>query len=115
MFLSLLPRNFQSLFLCVQISGSSVKESLCSAISSDVANTPTAKTFFVGSAFPSTFGVAFDRIVPGLGENFLAVSDFQTVQFSNFAFNEFVAAGVVVAGLFVQVSSSLEQDHECDC
>ena len=53
---------------------STVKVSLCSAIGSDVANAPAAKTFFVGSAFLSTCGDAFDRIVPGLGENFLAVS-----------------------------------------
>ena len=91
MFLALLPRNFQLLFLWVRISGSSVKVSLCSAISSDVANAPTAKTIFVGSAFPSTFSVAFDRIVPGLGDNFLVMSYVQTVQF-------------LIACLFVQVS-----------
>ena len=89
--------------------------SLGSAIRSDVTNASTAETFFVGSTLPSTFSVAFARIVSGFGENFLAVSDLQTVQFSIFTFNEFVAAGVVIAGLFVQVFPSLDQDHECDC
>ena len=72
MFLALLPSNFQHLLLWVQISGSSVKVSLRSAIHSNMTNAPTAKTFFVGSAFSSTSGVASGRIIPGFGENVLA-------------------------------------------
>ena len=83
---------------------SSINASLGSAICSDVANASTAETFFVGSTFPSTFSVAFARIVTGFGENFLAVSDLQTVQFSIFAFHEFVPAGIMIAGFVVQIS-----------
>ena len=89
---------------------SSVKVSLCSAIGFDVANAPTAKTFFVGSAFPSTFSVAFARIVPRL------FSDFQTVQFSVFTFYELVNCWHrdcrPLRSIF---PTSLERDHGCGC
>ena len=51
--------------------GSSVEVSLCSAICSYMTNTPTAKTFFVGSAFSSTFGVALVDSYRGLVKTFL--------------------------------------------
>ena len=61
-------------FLC-RFWRSSFNVGLASAIRSDVTNASTAETFFVGSTLPSTFRVAFARIVPGFGENLLAVSD----------------------------------------
>ena len=71
----------------------------------------TTKTCFVAFALPSTFSIAFVRIVPRFGEDFLAVSDLQTVQFSVFTFSE-----LVTAGLFVQIFlSTLERDHGCGC
>ena len=73
-FLSLLLRNFQHIVLWVHISGSSMKVSLGSAIRSDVTNASAAETVFVGSTLPSTFCVAFARIVSGIGENFFAVA-----------------------------------------
>ena len=48
---------------------------LGSAIRSDMTNASTAETLFVGSSLPSTFSVALAQIVPGFGENLLAVSD----------------------------------------
>ena len=51
------------------------------------------------SVLLSPFSIAFARIVPRFGEDFLAVSDFQTVQFCVFTFYE-----LVTAGLFVQIS-----------
>ena len=51
MFLALLHRKNTFSFGC-RFRGSSVKVSLCSAICSNMTNTPTAKTFFVGSACP---------------------------------------------------------------
>ena len=73
---------------------SSGKVGLCSAIGSNVANVSVTRTFLVGSSLPSIFGLAFDRMVPRLGQNILAVSDFHTVQCLSF----------VAAGFFVQVS-----------
>ena len=78
--------------------------SLACAIRSDVTCASTAETFFVGSTPHTTFSVAFARIVPGIGENFLPVSDVQTVQFSILAFHEFVTAGITIAGLVIQIS-----------
>ena len=64
MFLALLPRNFQHLFLWVQISEVlHINVGLGSAICSDVTDASTAETLFVGSTLPSTFSVAFARIV----------------------------------------------------
>ena len=57
---------------------------------SNVANASTLSTFFVGVALLHTLSVAFTRIVPRFGEDFLAVSDFQTAQFSVFTFYELV-------------------------
>ena len=45
--------------------------SLGSAIGSGAANASTRKTFFVGFALPSTFGIALARIVPRFCEDFL--------------------------------------------
>ena len=88
---ALLPHNFQNLFSWAQISEVlSIDVSLGSAIGSDVANASTLSTFFVGVALPHTLSVAFTRIVPRFGEDVLAVSDFQTVQFSVFTFYELV-------------------------
>ena len=71
----------------------------------------TTETCFVAFALPSTFSIAFARIVPRFGEDFLAVSDLQTVQFSVFTFSE-----LVNAGLFVHIFlSTLERDHGCGC
>ena len=98
MFLALLPGNFQHFFLWVQISKSSIKVSLGSAIRSDVTNASTAETFFVGSTLPSAFSAAFAQIVLGFSENFLAVSDHQTAQFSIFT------TGMVVAVFIAQIS-----------
>ena len=70
MFLAPLPRNFQQVFLWVQISGV-----LHEGESSDVTNAFATETFFVCSTLPSTFSVAFARVVQVVGENFLAVSD----------------------------------------
>ena len=75
MFRDLPPRNFQHLFLWVQISGVSIDMSLGCAIRSDMTNAPTTETFFVGSTFASTSRVAFARIVPRFGGNLLIVSD----------------------------------------
>ena len=86
-----LPRNYQ------QVSPGS-------AVCFYVSNTSTPETFFVWSTHPSTFSVAFARIVSGFGEDFLAVSDFQTVQFAIFTFHEFVTTDITVAGLVVQIS-----------
>ena len=94
---------------------SSLKVSLGSAIKSDVTNAPTAKTFFVCSAFSSTFGVAFGRVVRGFGENFLPVSEFQTVQVSIFAQRVRHYWHHYCWPRRSNFLSSLEQDHECDC
>ena len=83
---------------------SSIKVSLGSAIRSDVTNASTAEIFFVGSTLPSTFSVAFARIVSGFGQHFLAVSDLQTVQFSIFTFHGFVTVGMVVVVFIAQSS-----------
>ena len=103
MFLALLPRNFQFLFLWVQISGSSLRRvfALQSALVWPMRS--QRKHSLSVLPFPPPSVLPLTESCRGL-VNFLAVSDFQTAQFPNFAFNEFVAAGVVVAGLFVQVS-----------
>ena len=72
--------------------------------SADVTDASTAETLFVGSTLPSTFSVPFAQIVPGFSENFIAISDLQTVQFSIFTFHEFVTTGMVVAVFIAQIS-----------
>ena len=47
------------------------------AVGSHVADASATKTFFVGFAL-STTDIVFIRIVSRFGEDFLAVSDFQT-------------------------------------
>ena len=89
---------------CRRLRRSSIDVSLGSAISSDVANASTTKTFFVGCALPHTFSVTFTYIIPMFGIDFLAVSDSQTVQLSIFTFHELVTTGIVIAGLLVQIS-----------
>ena len=74
MFLALLPRNFQHLFLGCRCRGSSINVGPSSAIS-DVTIASTVEAFFVGSTLPSTYSVTFARIVPGYRGNFLVVSD----------------------------------------
>ena len=78
--------------------------SLGPAIRSDVTNASTEDEFFVGFTLPSTFGVAFARVMSVFGKNFLAASDLQMVQFSIFTFHGFVTTGMVVAVFITQVS-----------
>ena len=104
MFLALPPRNFQTFSFGCRFRGSFIKVSLGFEIRSDVTNASTAETLFVGSTLPSTLSFTFAGIVPGFGQNFLAVSDLQTVQFSIFIFHEFVATGMFVAVFIAQVS-----------
>ena len=70
-----------------------------SAIRSDVTNASTTETFSVNSTLPISF--AFAWFVTRFSEDFLAVSDFQAVQFSIFTFHKFVTAGIMVA-IFVK-------------
>ena len=46
----------------------------------------------------------FAQIMPRFGEDSLAVSGSQTVQFSILTFDELVATGIVIAGIFIQTS-----------
>ena len=96
--------QFPASFPKVRISVSSIDASLGFAIGSDVANASATKTFFAGFASPSNFSVAFAQIMPRFGEDSLAVPGFQTIQPSIFTSHELVAAGVVIAGLLVQIS-----------
>ena len=96
--------------------GPPINVSLGSAIGSAMANASTTKTFFVGFAPLSTFSVAFNRIMPRFGADFLVVSDFQTVQFSIFTFYELGHYWHRDCWpLRSNFSSSLERDHGCGC
>ena len=76
--------------------------SLGSAIRSDVTNASKAETFFVSFTLPSSF--AFAWFVTRFSEDFLAVPDFQAIQFSIFTFHRFVNAGTMVAVFVTQIS-----------
>ena len=69
-----------------------------SALSPDETHASTVDTCCVGFAFPFTFESAVAHIIPRFGEDFLAISNFQTVHFSILAFHKFVMTGIVIAG-----------------
>ena len=100
--LFLRPHNFQHPSLWVQILVSSIDVSFGSAICSDVTNTSTAETFFVSFTLLSSF--AFVWFVTRFSEDFLAVADFQAVQFSIFTFHRFVTTSMKVAVFITQIS-----------
>ena len=81
---------------------SSIDVSFDSSICSDVTNASTAETFFVSFTLPSSF--AFAWFVTGFSEDFLAVPDFQAIQFSIFTFHRFVTSSIKVA-IFITQSS----------
>ena len=69
-----------------------------SAVGPDETHASTVETSCVGFAFPFTFESAVAHIIPRFGEDFLAISNFQTVHFSILAFYKFVMTGIVIAG-----------------
>ena len=85
---------------------SSIDVSFGSAICSDVTNASTAETFSVSFTLPSSFAFAWIRT--RFSEDFLAVPDFQAVQFSIFTFHRFVTARMMVAIFVPQI-----HHHHC--
>ena len=73
-----------------------------SAICSDVTNASTAETFSVSFTLHSSFAIAW--FVTGFSEDFLAIPDFQAVQFSIFTFHRIVNTGMMIAAFVTQIS-----------
>ena len=97
------PHNFQHPSpLGADFGGSSIDVSFGSAICSNVTNASTAETVSVSFTLP--FPSAFAWFVTRFNEDFLAVPDFQAVQFSVFTFHRFVTTGMMVAVFITQIS-----------